>query len=85
MVARNSRAAIAWHLGWDYADVGDYYYQGTTWSQKIVSCHNEYFTAQRSKSQPKITSIRGGKWLLQWKLVESIDGWNVFSCGDMEE
>jgi hypothetical protein len=78
MIAKNRRSAIAWHLGWDYADVGEYYYQESTWSQKIVSVGNEYYTAQREAREPKITNIHGGIWPLKWHLVDTIDGWNVF-------
>jgi hypothetical protein len=77
----NSRAAIAWHLGWDYADIPEYYYQETIWSKKIVSCEDKYYTASKDKKgkPPVITSNRGSVWPIPWVQEEQIEGWIIWS------
>lgn len=83
---KSARAAIAWHLGWDFAEIPDYYYQDSIWSKKIVTCGEKYYTAHKDRKDrpPVITSNRGGVWPMDWKLEEKIEGWTIWSSESAE-
>jgi hypothetical protein len=71
----SQKEAIAFHLGWDIADVE--WYQPFIWSKKILACESAWYCASKS-ARPPIVKSRDGTRIVPWEIVESIQGWNVW-------
>jgi len=74
----NAREALATHLGQDYAELPEFYYQESSWNIKIVAISDNYYTATKTENQPIIRNRDGNAWHTDWILVEEICGWKIW-------
>jgi hypothetical protein len=72
----SQKEAIAFHLGWDIADVE--WYQPFIMSKKILACESAWYCATKSVRQP-IVKNRDGITFGPWEIAESFQGWNVWA------
>jgi hypothetical protein len=78
-IARRTAAeVIAFHIGWDFAEMSDCRYQSTRWtSPAIYTCGNAYYAAPANPGQ--VSKLRKGYADLVWQHVGDAYGRPIYA------